>query len=120
MKIVLPIAAIVIAAFVTVQPVADPLTNTKWAGSNGLIVHFTKSDTVKLMMNDQLITSAQYKVKDTLLIWRDIVIAPGNCDTSIRGTYRYKINEDVLNFRTISDRCEDRANILQTLVLIKQ
>jgi hypothetical protein len=98
----------------------NPLKNTKWEGANGLVVQFTASDTVKLLMKDQLINTAQYKVKDSLLTWRDFKVSQATCDTSIRGTYIYRIKEDILTFRIISDRCETRANVIQTLVLTKE
>lgn len=119
MKIVVAIAAVVIVSFASV-PAGDPITNTRWDGSNGLLVHFTKSDTVKLLIESKVIATAQYKVQDSLLIWRDFIKSEATCDTSIRGKYIYKIKEDVLTFRVVSDRCEDRANIIQTLVLIRK
>ncbi|HEY6505507.1 MAG TPA: hypothetical protein VIZ28_16145 [Chitinophagaceae bacterium] len=119
MKILLPIAAVVIASFASIRP-GDPLTNTKWDGANGLVVHFTKSDTVKLLVEDKMVAAALYKVQDSLLVWRDFIKSPSTCDTSIRGKYIYKIKEDILTFRVLSDRCEDRANIIQTFVLIKK
>jgi hypothetical protein len=114
---VLALLSLVSFAFI---PAADPLKNTKWGGTDGLVIYFTPSDTVKLLVNDQLLTSALYKIKDSILTWRDFVKSDATCDTSIRGVYVYHIKEDVLTFRTISDRCEDRANVLQTLVLTKQ
>lgn len=119
MKVVLPVAAVVIISFAFLLP-GDPITNTKWDGGNGLIVQFTKSDTVKLVVDNKLVASAIYKVQDSVLIWRDYIKSPATCDTSIRGKYVYKIREDVLTLRVMSDRCEDRADILQTLVLIKK
>ena len=98
----------------------DPLKNTKWDGENGLMVYFTASDTVKLSVDDKVVASALYKVKDSVLTWRDFVVSAATCDTSIKGIYIYHIKEDVLTFRTVSDRCEDRANIIQTLVLTKK
>jgi len=119
MKKIFTVAVVVIisSAFIKMD---NPLKNTKWTGENGLIVFFTASDTVKLMADDELITAAQYKVKDSLLTWRDFMVSDATCDTSIRGTYSYRIKEDVLTFRVISDRCEDRANVIQTLVLIRK
>lgn len=110
-------AAVVSCAFIQVD---NPLKNTKWEGANGLIVYFTPSDTVKLLVNDKQISAAQYKVKDSLLTWRDFIVSEATCDTSIRGKYIYKIKEDILTFRIVSDRCEDRANVIQTLVLTKE
>jgi hypothetical protein len=119
MKKILGIAAgvIIFSAFINAD---NPLKNTKWTGEGGFVIFFTASDSVKLLADDQLITTAQYKVKDSLLIWRDITVSDATCDTSIRGTYIYRIKEDVLTFRIVSDRCEDRANVLQTLVLLKK
>jgi hypothetical protein len=71
-------------------------------------------------MDNQLLSSALYRVKDSLLTWRDFIVSDATCDTSIRGTYIYRIKEDVLTFRAISDRCEERANVIQTLVLTKK
>jgi len=119
MKILIAVAAVVIVSFASIRP-GDPITNTKWDGENGLVVYFTKSDTVKLLVDEKMVAAAQYKVQDSLLIWRDFIKSEATCDTSIRGKYIYKIKEDVMTFRVISDRCEDRANILQTLVLIKK
>lgn len=110
-------AAVVSFAFIKAD---NPLKNTKWEGASGLIVHFTTSDTVKLLVEDQVIAAAQYKVKDSLLTWRDFLVSDATCDTAIRGTYIYKIKEDILTFRIVSDRCEDRANVIQTLVLTKE
>ena len=112
-------------AFVVVASLAfinadNPLRNTKWDGANGLVIYFTPSDTVKLLVDNQVLSAAQYKVKDSILTWRDFIVSDATCDTSIRGTYIYKIKDSVLTFRTISDRCEDRANVIQTLVLIRK
>lgn len=113
--------SIVITPIIFAFIVADnPLRNTKWTGESGVALYFTPTDTVKLMINDRVISSALYKVKDSTLTWRDFIVSENTCDTSIRGTYIYKISEDVLKFRVLSDRCEDRANVIQTLVLIKQ
>jgi hypothetical protein len=119
MKVVLPVAAVVIVSFAFLLP-GDPITNTKWDGGNGLVVQFTKSDTVKLIMEDKVIASAIYKVQDSVILWRDYIKSQATCDTSIRGKYAYKIKEDVMTFRVISDRCEERADVIQTLVLIKK
>lgn len=119
MRIVLPVAAVVIVSFAFLLP-GDPITNTNWDGGNGLVVQFTKSDTVKLIIENKVVASALYKVQDSVLIWRDYIKSPATCDTSIRGKYMYSIKEDVMKLRVISDRCEDRAGVLQTLVLIKK
>jgi hypothetical protein len=111
------IIATVSLAFI---PADNPLRNTKWSGANGIALQFTASDTVKLLLNNQVLSSSIYKVKDSLLTWKDYVKSPTTCDTSIKGTYIYKIKEDILKFTVISDRCEDRANVIQTLVLIKE
>jgi hypothetical protein len=116
-KLIFVFAAVASLSFIKAD---NPLKNTKWEGENGLTVYFTASDTVKLLMENQLITAAQYKVKDSLLTWRDITVSDATCDTSIRGTYIYKIKENILTFRVLSDRCEDRANVIQTLVLTKE
>jgi hypothetical protein len=118
MKILLPVLVIIIASFISVQT-DNPLRNTKWEDPNGLEVYFTKSDTVKLIMDNKLITAAQYKVKDSLVTWRDFIKSDATCDTSIRGTYVYNIKDSLLSFRVLSDRCEERANIIQTLVLAR-
>jgi len=118
MKIALPVIAIIILSFITPQT-ANPLRNTKWEDPNGLIVYFTASDTVKLIMDNKLLTAAQYKVKDSIVIWRDFIKSTATCDTSIRGVYVYNINDSLLSFRVLSDRCEERANIMQTLVLAR-
>jgi len=115
--LVLAVVAVVTTAF---SNATDPLKNTQWDGSDGLVVYFTASDTVKLLVNDKLLSSALYKVKDSLLTWRDFIVSDATCDTSIRGRYIYHIKDSVLTFRTVSDRCEDRANVIQTLVLIKK
>ena len=118
MKKLVPVfAALISLAFINAD---NPLKNTKWEGANKLEVYFTASDTVKLLMDNQLLSAALYKVKDSLLTWRDFTVSDATCDTSIRGTYIYKIKEDVLTFRIISDRCEERANVIQTLVLTKE
>lgn len=116
MKIILPVAAIIILSFISPQT-ANPLRNTKWEDPNGLVVYFTASDTVKLLMQNKLLTAAQYKVKDSLVIWRDFIKSETTCDTSIRGVYIYTIKDSLLTFKVMSDRCEERANIIQTLVL---
>ena len=112
------VIAVAIIPFAFIKP-ADPLKNTKWR-NEGLLIHFTASDTVKMFVEDKLVASALYKVKDSLLTWRAYVVSNASCDTSIRGTYIYNIKEDVLTFRLINDKCEGRANILQTLMLSKQ
>lgn len=115
-KILLALAVIAIVSTAFTNAI-DPLKNTQWEGADGLVVYFTASDTVKLLVNDKLLSSALYKVKDSLLTWRDYIVSDATCDTSIRGRYIYHIKDSVLTFRTISDRCEDRANVIQTLVL---
>ncbi|HET6994078.1 MAG TPA: hypothetical protein VFI06_03800 [Chitinophagaceae bacterium] len=116
-KILVVLVALVSFSFISAD---NPLKNTKWDGGNGLVVYFTASDTVKLLMNDEFLTSAQYKVKDSVLTWRDFVPGAGSCDTAIRGTYVYRIKDSILTFRPLSDRCEVRANVIQTLVLIRK
>src|SRR5262245_7295127 len=113
------LVAIMILSFNNQQQ-ANPLINTKWGGTDGLQVFFNKTDTVRLIISGKVIAAAQYKVKDSILTWRDYIANDASCDTSIRGTYVYKIKEDVLTFRVLSDKCEERGDILQTLVLIKQ
>ena len=71
-------------------------------------------------MDNKLLTAAQYKVKDSLLIWRDFIKSDATCDTSIRGTYLYKIRDSLLSFKVLSDRCEERADVMQTLVLSRE
>ena len=119
MKIFFPLTAIFVLSFIPAQK-DNPLWNTKWETPNGLVIYFTTSDTVKLIMENKLITAAQYKVKDSLVIWRDFIKSDATCDTSIRGTYLYKIKDSLLSFKVLSDRCEERADIMQTLVLAKQ
>ena len=109
----------IVISFISVQA-NNPLRNTKWEAPNGLVVYFTASDTVKLIMENKLLTAAQYKVKDSLVIWRDFIKSDATCDTSIRGTYIYQIRDSLLSFKVLSDRCEERADILQTLVLAKE
>jgi hypothetical protein len=116
-KILVVLVALVSFSFISAD---NPLKNTKWDGQNGLLVYFTASDTIKLLINDQLVASAQYKVKDSTLTWRDFVPSAGSCDTSIRGTYVYRIKDSILTFRPVSDRCEVRANVIQTLVLTRK
>lgn len=112
------VIAVAIISFAFIQA-PDPLKNTKWRNED-LLIHFTASDTVKLFVDNKLVTSALYKVKDSLLTWRDYIVSDASCDTSIRGSYIYNIKEDVLTFRLVNDKCEGRANILQTLILTKQ
>lgn len=119
MKIVLPLIAIIVLSFLPAQK-DNPLRNTKWEAPNGLEIYFTTSDTVKLIMENKLITAAQYKVKDSVVVWRDFIKSDATCDTSIRGTYIYKIRDSLLSFKVLSDRCEERADIMQTLVLAKE
>ena len=119
MKIFLPLTAIFVLSFISAQK-DNPLRNTKWETPNGLVIYFTASDTVKLIMEDKLLNAAQYKVKDSLVIWRDFIKSDATCDTSIRGTYIYKIKDSLLSFKVLSDRCEERADVIQTLVLAKQ
>ena len=119
MKILLPLAAMIVISFISAQT-NNPLRNTRWETPNGVVVYFTASDTVKLIVENKLLTAAQYKVKDSLLIWRDFSKSDANCDTSIRGIYIYQIKDSLLSFKVLSDRCEERADILQTLVLAKE
>lgn len=112
------VTAAVFFSFILMQE-GNPLKNTKWDGANGLQVYFTASDTVKLSINDKLLTSALYKVKDSVLTWRDYVPGEATCDTSIRGNYIFHIKDDVLTLQFLYDRCDVRANILQTLLLTK-
>lgn len=118
MRIVLPVAAILILSFIPTQD--NPLRNTKWEAPNGLVLYFTASDTVKMILDNKLIAAAQYKVKDSLVIWRDFIKSDATCDTAIRGTYLYKIRDSLLSFKVLSDRCEERADIMQTLVLARE
>lgn len=112
--------AIVLTASLFFLTFSDPLKNTRWDGTNGLEIYFTSSDTVKLLIDDKVVSSALYKVKDSILTWRDYIKSDATCDTSIRGVYIYHIRDSVLTLRTLSDRCEERANVLQTLVLIRK
>jgi len=118
MRIVLPLAAILILSFIPSQD--NPLRNTKWEAPNGLIIYFTPSDTVKMIMDNKVIGAAQYKVRDSLVIWRDFINSKATCDSSIRGTYLYRIKDSLLSFKVLSDRCEERADVMQTLVLARE
>jgi hypothetical protein len=73
-----------------------------------------------MIMNGKVLNLAQYKVKDSLVTWRDFIKSEATCDTSIRGSYLYKIRDSLLSFKALSDRCEIRADIMQTLVLAKE
>ena len=119
MKILLPVTAILVLSFILPQT-DNPLRNTKWEAPNGLVIYFTPHDTVKMIMDNKLLTAAQYKVKDSLIIWRDFIKSEATCDTSIRGTYVYKIRDSLLSFKVLSDRCEERADVMQTLVLSRE
>jgi hypothetical protein len=119
MKIFLPATAIFVLSFISAQT-DNPLRNTKWETPNGLVIYFTASDTVKLIMENKLLNAAQYKVKDSLVTWRDFIKSDATCDTSIKGVYIYRIKDSLLSFRVLSDRCEERADIMQTLVLAKE
>lgn len=119
MKIFLLIIGVIVLSFIPPQK-ENPLRNTKWENENGLEIYFTSSDTVRLSLNNKPVTAAQYRVRDSLLIWRDFTVSPATCDTSIRGTYVYTIKDSLLSFRALSDRCDVRANIIQTLVLAKK
>jgi len=119
MKIVLLVTAIIALSFHSAQK-DNPLRNTEWEAPNGLVIYFTASDTVKLIMENKLLTAAQYKVRDSLVIWRDFIKSDATCDISIRGTYLYKIKDSLLSFKVLSDRCEERAGVIQTLVLARE
>jgi hypothetical protein len=118
MKIIASLIAIILFSFVSPQA-SNPLQNTRWEDPNGLVVFFTRSDTVKIIMDNKVLAAAQYKVRDSLVIWRDFIKSPSTCDTSIRGTYVYIIKDSLLTLKVVSDRCEERANILQTLILAR-
>ena len=120
MKRIVFVFAFIVFTLMAFRVANDPLKNTKWDGENGLQIYFTPSDTVKLLIDDKVLSSALYKVKDSVLTWRDYIVSDATCDTSIRGTYIYHIKDSVLTFRTVSDRCEDRANVIQTLVLTRK
>jgi hypothetical protein len=116
-KILVVLVALACFSFISAE---NPLKNTQWDGGNGLVIYFTASDTLKLLVNDQLVATAQYKVRDSVLTWRDLIAREGSCDTAIRGTYVYRIKDSILTFRPLSDRCEVRANVIQTLVLTRK
>ena len=120
MKRIVFVFAVIAFTLMAFRVANDPLKNTKWEGEHGLQFFFTPSDTVKLLIDDKVLSSALYKVKDSVLTWRDYIVSDATCDTSIRGTYIYHIKDSVLTFRTVSDRCEDRANVIQTLVLTRK
>jgi hypothetical protein len=119
MKILLAVIAIVFVSFLPRQT-NNPLRNTKWETPNGLLLYFTPSDSVKMIMQNKVLNVAQYKVKDSLITWRDFVKSEATCDTSIRGTYIYHIRDSLLSFKVLSDRCELRADVMQTLVLARE
>ena len=116
MKILFTVTSVIFLSFLADQT-DNPLRNTKWEAPNGLVLYFTPSDTVKMMFDNKLLAAAQYKVRDSLVIWRDFIKSDATCDTSIRGIYVYKIKDSLLSFKVLSDRCEERADIMQTLVL---
>ena len=116
MKIFLSLIAVIFLSFAVAQA-DNPLRNTKWEAPNGLQIYFTSSDTVKMIMDNKVLNVAQYRVKDSLVIWRDFIRSEATCDTSIRGVYVYKIKDSLLSFKALSDRCEERADVMQTLVL---
>jgi hypothetical protein len=117
MKFVLPFL-IVTAAVVPLQK-ANPLINTKWR-KDDLILFFTPTDTLKMLVGERIVAWAKYTVKDSLLTWRDIPGKGPVCDTSQVGTYIFRITDDRLSFRVLYDKCDGRADVVQTLVLVKQ
>ena len=119
MKVILFLTAFVLVA-ASPRQTNNPLRNTKWETPNGLVLHFTASDTVKMIYENKLLNAAQYKVKDSIVTWRDFINSEATCDTSIRGTYIFHIKDSLLSFKALSDRCEIRADVMQTLVLARE
>ncbi|MDP4263864.1 MAG: hypothetical protein Q8941_15155 [Bacteroidota bacterium] len=117
MKILLIIAVVILSFIGSTQ--TNPLKNTKWR-KDDLVIYFTAKDTIKLLVEDQLVAAAKYTVKDSLLTWKDLPVTAAYCDTSFTGTYIFRINDDRLSFKTVYDKCEERANVVQTLELVKQ
>jgi hypothetical protein len=117
MKILFILSAAILSFVFARQ--TNPLKNTKWR-KDDLVIYFTPKDTMKMIVQDQLVAAAKYTVKDSLLTWKDIPIGTAFCDTSYIGTYVFKIKDDVLSFKFVYDKCEDRANVVQTLELVKE
>lgn len=117
MKIILSVAVIFLClSFVSIE---NPLQNTKW-GTNEFVMHFTKGDTVHLYMENDLRASAIYKVKDSILTWRDATVSDMSCDTTLVGKYIYHIKDNVLSFTQVSDDCDERGEALPMISLSKQ
>lgn len=112
------LSALVVLTLAATQT-TNPLRNTSWTSESGLQVKFGSTDTVSLFVDGKVVTSALYKVRDSFLIWRDYIRSEATCDTSIRGTYVYTIKDSLLTLRAVSDRCDVRANVLQTLLLAR-
>lgn len=115
---ILFISALVACSIFLVQQ-GNPLKNTKWR-KDELVMIFGGKDTLKMFVQDQLVAAAKYSVKDSVLTWKDLPVGGAYCDTSFTGTYIFRINDDRLSFRFVYDKCDARANVVQTLELVKQ
>jgi hypothetical protein len=117
MKILFILSAVFLS-FVFAQQ-TNPLKNTKWR-KDDLVIYFTAKDTLKMIVQDQTIAAAKYTVKDSIMTWKDIPVGAAFCDTSYVGRYIFKIDSDRLSFKFLYDKCEERADVIQTLQLVKE
>lgn len=117
MKILL--SAVVIFLCLSFVSIENPLQDTKW-GTGEFMMHFTKGDTVNLYMENDLRASAVYKIKDSVLTWKDATVTEMSCDTALVGKYIYHIKDNVLSFTLVKDECDERGEVLPTISLSKQ
>jgi len=94
----------------------ESLQNTRWS-SMGFMFHFTATDTVHILMDDEKLADAIYTVNDSILTWRDVAMSEMTCDTAITGSYIYTVKDDVISFRELKDDCKDRAASLERMRL---
>ncbi len=101
--------------------IMNPLNDTHWQTGDGLSMHFNSTDTVSVFAGDenQLISKAVFSVKDSMLTWRDVDTEIGACDSSLVGTYIFKIDNNHLSFRLISDECAERSKVIGKLELVR-
>jgi len=101
------------------------LENTKWKTTLqtdetiDVIFNFS-ADTLDVTNagDNSDIEAMNYTLQDTVLTLRKLY-GQSQCDTSVVGTYSYKINGNDLWMKLISDDCEDRANVIRDIKLEK-
>ena len=114
----------IVVSFIAITVNAQ-LANSKWKTTLQLdqpvdvIFNFT-ADTLDVTNagDNSDIEAMNFTLQDTVLTFHKLY-GQSECDTTVVGTYSFKINGNELWLKLISDDCSDRSNIIKDIKLEK-